>query len=110
MYGMMIEREHLVTGSVQRQVDRVEAYRVQLPPGQKAGRHHHVGGVIGLVEQGRIAYQCEGEDVTELTAGAAFFEPAGANVSRFDNLSDAEPATFVAYYLLSGDQPLITFD
>ena len=109
MYDM-IEREQLLTASVQRPVDRVEAYRVTLPPGQPAGRHHHVGGVIGLVEQGRIAYQLEGEDATELTAGDAFFEPAGANVSRFDNLSDAEPATFVAYYLLSGDEPLITFD
>jgi quercetin dioxygenase-like cupin family protein len=106
----MIEREQLLTAAVQRHVDRVEAYRVKLPPGQKAGRHHHVGGVVGLVEQGRIAYQRDGADPIEITAGDAFFEPAGTDVSRFDNLSDAEPATFVAYYLLTGDQPLITFD
>jgi hypothetical protein len=36
-----------------------------------------------------------------------FFEPAGETIHRFDNLSDTEPATFIAFYLLTGDQPLI---
>ena len=45
----------------------------------------------------------------ELGPGNAFFEPPGTEVSRFDNLSATETATFIAYYLLTGDQPLITF-
>lgn len=106
----MIQREHLTTASVHRHVDRVEAYRVHLQPGQQADPHHHPGGVVGLVEQGRIAYERDGEGTVKLAAGDAFFEPAGAHVSRFDNLSAAEPATFVAYYLLTGDQSLISFD
>jgi hypothetical protein len=36
-----------------------------------------------------------------------FFEPAGETIRRFDNLSDSEPAAFIAFYLLNGDQPLI---
>ena len=36
-----------------------------------------------------------------------FFELAGETIRRFDNLSDRESATFVAFYLINGDQPLI---
>jgi len=36
-----------------------------------------------------------------------FFEPAGETIHSFDNLSDSEPAVFIAFYLLTGDQPLI---
>ncbi len=103
-----IQREHLLTGVVGHQVDRVEAYRVRLAPGQRAGPHAHPGGVAGYVVHGRIAYQLQGEAVEELQGGNAFYEPPSASVSRFDNLSATEPATFIAYYLLTGDQPLIT--
>ena len=43
----------------------------------------------------------------ELRPGDVFFEPAGETIRRFDNPSGSEPATFVAFYLLSGDKPLI---
>jgi hypothetical protein len=36
-----------------------------------------------------------------------FVEPAGEIIRRFDKLSGSEAATFVAFHLLSGDQPLI---
>ena len=39
--------------------------------------------------------------------GDSSFEPAGETIHRFDNLSDTQPATFIAFYLLTGDQPLI---
>lgn len=104
-----VQRDHLLTAAVGRRVDRIEAHRVRLGPGQRADPHAHAGGVVGYVTEGRIIYQRCGEAAQELRAGSAFYEPPGAAVSRFDNLSDTEPATFVAYYLLTGDQPLITF-
>jgi len=105
-----IVREHLLTGDLSGRpgrIDRVEAHQVTLPPGQAAGRHTHPGGVVGCVTSGRIAYQLDGQPTEELHAGSAFFEPAGATVLRFDNLSASQPATFVACYLLTGDQPAI---
>lgn len=109
MNTVAIQRDHLLTAEIERRIDRVEAFRVRLGPGQQAGLHTHAGGVVGCVTEGRIAYQLQDEAVQELRAGSAFYEPPGAAVSRFDNLSDAEPAEFIAYYLLTGDQPLITF-
>ncbi|WP_163509502.1 cupin domain-containing protein [Fodinicola acaciae] len=104
---MRIERKHLSTGEVGREVERVETYRVELPPGAGTGLHVHPGGVSGYIVSGRAAYQLEGQDVEELSAGSGFFEPAGARVARFDNLSATEPVVFVAHYLLSGDQELL---
>ena len=87
--------------------DRVEAYRVELPPGQPGGLHTHPGSVTGYVERGRIAFERDGQPMRELRPGDVFFEPAGEIIRRFDNLSGSETATFVAFYLLSGDNPLI---
>jgi quercetin dioxygenase-like cupin family protein len=85
----------------------VAAYRVELPPGQPAGSHYHPGAVTGYVESGLIAFERAGQPVRELGPGDVFFEPAGETILRFDNRSDREPATFIAFYLLTGDQPLI---
>ena len=59
------------------------------------------------MESGLIAFERNGQRVRELRPGDVFFEPAGEAICRFDNLSDREPATFIAFYLLNGDQPLI---
>lgn len=102
-----VRRTALLARAVDGAPDRVEAYRVELPPGTPAGPHTHPGPVTGYVERGRIAYQPEGQAPCELGPGDVFFEPAGKTVRRFDNLSATEPATFIAFYLLRGDQPLI---
>jgi len=100
-------RTALLTHPIPVTPDRVEAYRVELPPGQSAGLHTHPGPVTGYVERGRIAFERDGQPVRELCPGDVFFEPAGEIIRRFDNPSGSEAATFVAFYLLSGDQPLI---
>jgi quercetin dioxygenase-like cupin family protein len=102
-----ITRTTLLTHSLHATPDRVEAYRVELPPGTPAGPHRHPGPVTGYVESGLIAFERDGHPVTELRHGDVFFEPGGEIIRRFDNLSRTEPATFIAFYLLDGDQPLI---
>lgn len=72
-----------------------------------AGRHTHAGGVAGYVTAGVIVFELDGHPARRLEAGCAFFEPPGAVVLRFDNVSDSEPATFVACYPVTGDDPLI---
>ena len=100
-------REHLLTGHVAAYVDRIDGHRVRLRPGQATGLHIHPGGVAGYVTEGEIAFQIEGRPAETLRSGNVFYEPPGARVQRFDNLSASEPATFIAFYLLTGDQPLI---
>jgi quercetin dioxygenase-like cupin family protein len=102
-----ISRTELLTQPLHAAPDRVEAYRVKLPPGQPAGPHIHPGPVTGYVERGLIAFERDGQPVRELRPGDVFFEPAGETIRCFDNLSDSQPAAFIAFYLLSGDQPLI---
>jgi quercetin dioxygenase-like cupin family protein len=102
-----IRRTALLAHPIRATPDRVEAYRVELPPGQAAGLHTHPGPVTGYVERGRIAFERDGQLMRELRPGDVFFEPAGEIIRRFDNLSGTEAAAFVAFYLPSGDQPLI---
>jgi quercetin dioxygenase-like cupin family protein len=102
-----IRRTMLLSHPVHAIPDRVEAYRVELPPGQAAGPHFHPGPVTGYVESGLIAFERDGQPFLELRAGDVFFEPARDTIRRFDNLSDSRPAIFIAFYLISGDEPLI---
>jgi quercetin dioxygenase-like cupin family protein len=102
-----IRRTRLLAHPLDAAPDRVEAYRVELPPGQPAGPHFHPGPVTGYVESGLIAFERDGQPARELRPGDLFFEPTGQTIHRFDNLSDTQPATFIAFYLLTGDQPLI---
>jgi quercetin dioxygenase-like cupin family protein len=104
-----ISRQHLLTAEVMGHLDRVEAHQVRLSPGQQLGCHVHPGGVFGCVVDGGISLQIEGQPASEFRAGSVFYEPPGARIGRVDNLSSSEPATFVAYYPLTGDQPLIEF-
>jgi quercetin dioxygenase-like cupin family protein len=108
--GNAITREHLLasdlTGRPGR-IDRVEIHQITLPPGQAAGPHTHPGGVAGYVTSGQIAFEPDGHPAQELRAGSAFFEPPGAAIRRFDNVSASQSATFIACYLVTGDQPLI---
>ncbi len=89
-------------------VERVEVARVEVAPGQPAGRHFHPCDVVGYVVSGAIRFQIAGEPETTLAAGDAFHEPANQEIVHFDNASGEQPATFVACYLLPpGEQRLI---
>ena len=80
---------------------------IRLQPGQRSGRHLHPCAVLGYIVEGTAIYQIEGELEQILPAGSAFHEPAGAIIADFGNASDSESMTFVAFYLLNGDQELI---
>jgi quercetin dioxygenase-like cupin family protein len=80
---------------------------IRLQPGQRGGRHLHPCAVLGYVVDGTAIYQIEGESEQILPAGSAFHEPAGAIIADFGNASDSESMTFIAFYLLNGDQELI---
>ncbi|HJR01878.1 MAG TPA: hypothetical protein VKA83_09615 [Methylomirabilota bacterium] len=69
---------------------QVDVRAIRFGPGQETGIHSHPW-----------------QPARRLETGAAFHEPAGARILRFDNASPETPLEFVAMYLLQGDQPLI---
>jgi len=105
--GRAVARQHLLTGAFDALIDRIEAHRIDLRPGQRSFRHTHPGGVVGYVVDGEIMFEIDEWPATTLRAGEAFYEPPGATINRFDNASDTAPATFVAFYPLTGDQAIL---
>lgn len=89
-------------------VERVQVARIELEPQQETGLHRHPCPVVGLITEGTIRFQPDGEEERTLRAGDAFFEPQNKRMAHFDNASDSEKAAFVAYYLLGpGETELI---
>lgn len=89
-----------------RTVERVEVRRIRMEPGLASGLHLHPCPVIGMVTEGSVLFQVEGEEGRVLKPGDAFFEPANVEVPHFDALEQG--ATFVAHYLLGpGETELI---
>jgi quercetin dioxygenase-like cupin family protein len=87
-------------------VERVEVRRIRMAPGLASGLHLHPCPVIGMVTEGSVLFQVEGEEKRVLKPGDAFLEPANVEVPHFDALE--EGATFVAHYLLGpGESELI---
>src|SRR5262249_26863004 len=78
-------------------------------PRQQTGLHLHTCPVVGYVARAPVLFQIEGEPPRTLKEGDAFHEPAGARILHFDNASDRDPLTFIAFYLLGpDDRELIT--
>jgi quercetin dioxygenase-like cupin family protein len=102
-------RKALLTAAIapEKLLAKVEIVEVTMGPKQKAPLHLHPCSVVGVVKEGTIAYQREGEEVQYLNVGDAFYEPANVRVARFDNDGET-PATFIAFYLLGeGEDELI---
>jgi quercetin dioxygenase-like cupin family protein len=104
-----IERQQLLRAAFEsRNVSTVDVRRITLAPGQTAGRHLHACPVVGYIASGTAFCQIEGEPAVLLPVGAAFYEPAEKIIADFGNASDVTPMTFIAFYLLDGEQELIT--
>jgi quercetin dioxygenase-like cupin family protein len=109
MNSTAIERKQLLNAQLHnRNVTTVDVRQIMLDPGQQSGRHLHPCAVLGYIVSGTATYQIEGCALQTLPAGSAFYEPAGAVIANFGNASKSVPMTFVAFYLLDGDQELIT--
>jgi len=104
-----IERKQILKAALAGgHVSSVDARTIRFESsGQKTGRHLHPCSVVGYIVEGAAEFQIEGESARTLPAGSAFHEPAGAVISAFNNASNSNPMTFVAFYLLDGEQDLI---
>lgn len=103
-HSQQIIRKDMLTALIgDRSVGRVEIKQIDFRPSQKTGLHLHPCPVVGYVAHGTILFQVEGQPPKSLSAGDAWFEPAGGKILHFDNTSSQEPATFIAFYLLGKD-------
>lgn len=100
-----VSRKTLLTATVdpEKAVATVDIQEVTMGPKQKAPLHLHPCPTLGVVTEGTITFQIEGQPVQYLKAGDAFYEPAHVRVARFDNDGD-KPARFVVHYLLGKDE------
>jgi quercetin dioxygenase-like cupin family protein len=104
-----VERRQLLAAVLgNRNVTTVDVREITLGASQRAGRHLHPCSVVGYIASGTAIYQIEGEPTQTLHAGSAFYEPANSVIAEFGNASDVDPLTFIAFYLLDGEQELIT--
>ena len=108
MSQQTIVRKELLCASLgTRTVSTVDVREIVFVPGQQTGRHSHPCPVLGYIAEGTAFMQIEGRELQSLPTGAAFHEPAGTVIARFDNASQTEPMKFIAYYLLTAGEPLI---
>jgi quercetin dioxygenase-like cupin family protein len=91
-----------VIGGV-KSVAKVDIQEVAMNIGIDAPLHLHPCPTVGVVTEGQIAFEIEGEQTQHLKFGDAFYEPAGVRVAKFNNVGDT-PAKFVVFYLLGKDE------
>jgi quercetin dioxygenase-like cupin family protein len=89
--------------SPEKNVATVEIKEVTIAPRGKTTLHLHPIPVVGVIDEGVIAFQIEGQPLQHLRPGDAFFEPANTRILHFDNEGDT-PARFSAFYLLGKNE------
>jgi quercetin dioxygenase-like cupin family protein len=109
MSQQTIQRKQLLKALLgKRSINAVDVREISLEPGQRTGRHLHPCDVVGYIVAGSVIFQIEGQPAQTLPAGSAFHEPAQTVIAQFSNASETDRMTFIAYYLLDGEQELIT--
>ena len=100
-----VVRKELLTAIINggKPVAKVEIQEVTINVGIDAPLHLHPCPTVGVVTEGQIAFEIEGEQTQHLHAGDAFYEPASIRVAKFNNDGDT-PAKFVVFYLLGENE------
>ncbi len=100
-----VTRRDLLTAMLApgKQVSKVEIQEITMEPGVEAPLHLHPCPTMGVILEGVISFQIEGQPVRYLKAGDAFYEPADVRVAKFNN-DGAVPAKFAAFYLLGENE------
>ena len=100
-----VVRKELLTAVIEggKAVAKVDIQEVAMNVGIDAPLHLHPCPTVGVVTEGNIAFEIEGEPTQHLKAGDVFYEPEGVRVAKFNNGGDT-PAKFVVFYLLGENE------
>ena len=63
---------------------KVDVRAIRFGPGQATGIHSHPCHVVGYIAEGAVILEIAGQPEQRLETGAAFHEPAGVRILRFD--------------------------
>jgi quercetin dioxygenase-like cupin family protein len=72
-------------------INKVDVREITLAAGLIIPLHKHPGPVTGYIVEGTVKFQIKDEPVKILHAGDAFYEPAGTEITHFDNASAKKP-------------------
>lgn len=86
-----------------KQVAKVDIQEVALSPKTSTPLHVHPCPTLGVITEGAITFQIEGQSAQHLNVGDAFYEPADSRIAQFNNDGDA-PAKFFVLYLLGENE------
>ena len=105
MMTQPVMRKELLTAIIDgsKHVAKIEIQEVTMNVGIDAPLHLHPCPTVGVVTEGQIAFEIEGEQTQHLKVGDAFYEPADVRVAKFNNDGDI-PAKFVVFYLLGENE------
>jgi len=100
-----VMRRELLTAIIDggKSVTKVQIQEVTMNGGIDIPLHLHPCPTVGVVTEGKIAFEIEGEPIQYLKVGDAFYEPAHVRVAKFNNDADT-PAKFVVFYLLGENE------
>lgn len=84
-------------------VAKVEIQETTMDVGVDAPLHLHPCPTMGVVTEGKIVFEIEGQQSQHLGVGDAFYEPADVRVAKFNN-EGSIPAKFVVFYLLGENE------
>jgi len=100
-----IIRKELLTAMLDgsKPVAKVAIQEITMNVGIEAPLHLHPCPTVGVVTEGKIVFEIEGETTQHLSVGDVFFEPADVRVAKFNNDGDT-PAKFVVFYLLGENE------
>ncbi|WP_294346626.1 cupin domain-containing protein [Prosthecochloris sp.] len=100
-----VVRKDLLTANMDgsRPIAKVDIQEVTMEEGVKAPLHSHPCPTMGIVTEGTIAFEIEGNQTQTLRVGDAFYEPANVRIAKFNNVGNS-PAKFVVFYLLGENE------
>lgn len=100
-----VERKDLLTAVLEKIkiVAKVRIQEITMDVGVDAPLHLHPCPTMGVVTEGKIVFEIEGDQSQHLEVGDAFYEPANVRVAKFNNEGDI-PAKFAVFYLLGENE------
>lgn len=103
-----VTRKDLLSVYLNQSVSNIESKEVIIPAGGKGAYHSHPCPVVGYIVSGEVLFQIEGQPEEIIKEGGAFYEPKNTPIMHFDNASETEPLTFIAFYLREENEDFIT--
>jgi quercetin dioxygenase-like cupin family protein len=95
-----VSRKELLQANIKdgKKVDKVTIQEVTMNIGIAAPLHLHPSPTMGVIIEGEIIFEIEGQEPQYLKVGDVFYEPANIRIAKFNNSGNI-PVKFFVFYL-----------